>query len=209
MPHVNLDLYHFFDSDRIACNNPVMLEVGAFCGDLAFEFLGHYPAGNVVIYEADAINFSTLAESVQNDPRIRIRHEAVAGYDGTVTLHSYTDRYSHSIFDRACDNKVPTVTTEVPCVTLATALRENEHGRVDFLLLNCEGCELPVLQQVVDMPAVRDQIPQICVSFHCLHSKMYCVEERDALLAQLGQWFDVRVGNATWEYFLLVKKHGC
>lgn len=204
---IELDDYHFLDSDRITRPNPVMLEVGAFSGDLAFEFLRNYPAGRVIVYEADTVNFVSLQKSVWDDSRITLHHAALAGRTGTIRFNRYADRAANSIFDRACDNETLRRREVVTCTTLAAALEVNRLADLDFLLLNCEGGELFALDELIANPDVRDTISQVCVSFHCLHSKMYPVSRRDLLLTSLQQWFTLHLGNMEWEYFLLTKRN--
>lgn len=205
---IELDDYHFLDSDRITRPNPVMLEVGAFSGDLAFEFLRNYPAGRVIVYEADATNFASLRKSVNEDSRITLHYAALAGRNGTIHFNTYMDRAANSLFDRNCDDELLRRRYVVPCTTLAAALEVNRLADLDFLLLNCEGGELFALDELAGPLAdVRDTISQVCVSFHCLHSRMYPVARRDALLTRLQQWFTLHLGNMEWEYFLLTKRN--
>ena len=210
--YVQLDKYHFFDRDCVMRDDPVMLEVGAYEGNLVEQFLASFPGGKAIIYEAESQNFESLQKSIQDDPRITARHAALAGTDGSIVLYKCEARYSHSMFDRSCDGKKIVGTEEVRSVTVQTALRENGLDYLDFFLMNCEGGELAGLQAIVDDEELRNRIGQVCVSFHCNHSRMYEASDRDQLLESLRSWFDITVGNVQYEYYLLTKlkesRHG-
>jgi len=200
---LHLDQYHHCDPSCINSGTPTMLEVGAYSADLAFAFLSKYPKGRVEIFEAAPDNFASLIESIAGDPRIKARNTAVTDKDGDVRLNIYTDRNSNSTFDRhVCDGKELLDSVTVPSISLSTALN-NVGTYVDYLLLNCEGGELSIMDAISRDADLRDRVGQICVSFHHNHSTMYAKSSFYSLMLRLHRQYAVHEINKNWGYYLL------
>jgi len=198
-----LDRYHFFESDKIRGKRPLMLEVGAFSGELAFVFLEYYPKGSVLIFEAEAENFAALHKATSPDNRIAVFHKAVTDRDGETALYKYPDPNSNSVYARHnFDGKELMETQVVESVCLETILKDTGIAFVDFLLLNCEGSELAILNTVGESVELQEKIGQICVSFHHLHTKMYSQEEFEKIRKKLRRRYNVIEGNRRWGYYL-------
>lgn len=99
---------------------------------------------------------------------------------------------------RASDTSVA-----VESITFADLLERYKVERVSVLKINTEGSEYELL--ITMLPALLQRIDQIAVSFHDF--KDYCAtEQTDAVAAYLSNWYDVRLLQEQWRWFLFTRR---
>lgn len=131
--------------------NPVVVDVGANAGYFNMMLLSKRPDAKVYAYEPIEANYTLFRKNIdQNDKlgeHIQLHHRAVTGQpvdhivlykeedgDNSVTASVYAD------FEKENRKSVT-----VPAVSFAQIMEMNKLDRVDFLKLDCEGSEYPIL----------------------------------------------------------------
>jgi len=71
-------------------------------------------------------------------------------------------------------------------------MRENNLDRIDALILNCQGAEIAIMEQLTSRP-LREKIGQICVSFH--DPRIYPTKEKARIFGLIGQYYHVIRGE--------------
>ncbi|MEO1052247.1 MAG: FkbM family methyltransferase [Bacteroidota bacterium] len=130
-----------FDKPKIQ-----VLDVGANVGYFALYMLSRFPNASIYAYEPMPFNFKKLGEYQKQFDQfdIQIYNKAVADKHTTITLNvSNLDGFSTmaSIFDKS----TKPVKVDVEAITLEEAMSENKLDSIDFLKLDCEGSEYPIL----------------------------------------------------------------
>lgn len=132
-------IYHF----QAPVTDPVILDCGANIGMSVLYFKHQYPDARVIAFEPDPTIVPYLEENVRrnglND--VTIVRAALAEQNGQITLHS-DGRYGSTIMTNSDD----AASTESQRYDVRTVrLRDYLDQPVDFLKMNIEGAEWPVL----------------------------------------------------------------
>ena len=131
--------------------NPVVVDVGANAGYFNMLLLSKRPDAQVYAYEAIQANYELFQQNIEQnrglDKHIRLHHQAVTGQpmdhivlfkeddgENSVTASVYSDFEQH--------NKQ---SVTVPAISLEQLVDKNNLSRIDFLKLDCEGSEYPIL----------------------------------------------------------------
>lgn len=172
--------YHYFN-ETIVEGDPVVVQVGVADIFTLKKARSLYPKAKLIAYEADPNNFDNV-KKLASDEKLSVKfvNKAVCGKVGDVTLHRYENFVSHSLLDRPDQELVEDVV--VKSVNIASVFKSNRIKKIDILVLNCEGSELEILNDIFSEPDLS--ISQICVSFHC--PRIYPIECRDGLLKVAG-----------------------
>ena len=180
MKIIYLNNYHYFN-ETIIPENPVMVQVGVADGVTVTEFAMKYPSSKIYLYEADPNR-----DMVVNREDTVFINKAVCGNNRPVNFHVYKNKVSSSMIPRHefDDNCELVESVKVKGVTINQVMKENKLDRIDLLVLNCEGAELFILDDIIKKK-VGEKIAQICVSFHC--PRIYPEHERDSRLEKLKE----------------------
>ena len=133
-----------------------MVDVGANAGYFNMLLLSQPPDARVYAYEAIEANYKLFRRNIEQNPslerQVQLHHQAVTGQpmdhivlykeddgDNSVTASVYSDFEQHN-----------RQSVTVPAISLAQLIDENKLNQVDFLKLDCEGSEYPILY---DSPA--------------------------------------------------------
>lgn len=170
--------------------NPVVVDVGANAGYFNMLLLSKRPDAQVYAYEAIEANYQLFRGNIDQNPelkqRIQLHHQAVTGTpvdhivlykeddgDNSVTASVYADFEQH--------NKK---SVTVPAVSLANLMDKNNLSKVDFLKLDCEGSEYPILY---DSPAsLWPRIQSMFVEVHPMDNEKRNVNYLKEFLGQNG-----------------------
>jgi FkbM family methyltransferase len=133
-------------------------------GYFSLAAFSRYPNARVFAFEPMPVNFKQLTRYRDQNPRLdfTIVNKAVSGTTGTIRLH-YDASDSFTTAASVLDNKHGS-TIDVETTTLQQILSYNHLNRVDFLKLDCEGSEYPILYDAP--PAVLDKISAIAIETH-------------------------------------------
>jgi len=191
---VYLTKRYFFDINLMS-SKPVILTVGAFKPKLVAKLVEMFPKCKIILYEADPFIFNHIT-SMSLPVNMKVINEAITDENKEVTIYRYKQTCDNSLYPlheylgkRLVDKNI------VTGKTLATVLDEHNIKKLDYLLLNCEGCELAILRHIVENKKLTGKVVQICTSFHCTHCRIYPVEERDKILESLEKTHDIILGK--------------
>jgi len=170
--------------------NPVVVDVGANAGYFNMLLLAKRPDAKVYAYEAIEANYQLFRKNIEQNPslkeHIQLHHQAVTGQpvdhivlykeddgDNSVTASVYQDFEQHN-----CQS------VTVPAVSLANLMEKNNLRQVDFLKLDCEGSEYPILY---DSPAsLWPRIHSMFVEVHPLDKEKRNFDYLKGFLEQYG-----------------------
>ena len=160
---------------------PVILDCGSNIGMAILFFKALYPDAEITAFEPAPWACAAIEETIRaNDLRgVTLHNAALAEYDGTLKLFhdpNHLGSAAMSVFEE----RMPGEAVEVPAVRLSRFVS----GPVDFLKLDVEGSELPVLRDLVTSGAIA-QIRQMVIEFH--HHMSPGVDNMSECLAMLEQ----------------------
>lgn len=137
-------------------SNPVILEAGAFNGADTTQFAQRWPSSVIYSFEPVPELYDEAKQRTAQLPGVRLFPLALSGQRGSVAMHvAHTapgiNRASSSLLARA---NIPVETAgrtythdiEVQAVTIADWAEAEGVDRIDFMWLDMEGMELPVLR---------------------------------------------------------------
>lgn len=202
---IYLDQFHFFNS-TIMPENPVIVKVGVDGIDDLVKARYLYKDARIIAYEACPDNFGRW-ESIAKSGLCEFHNEAV-GAGGPITLYRFKNHVGNSIYAR--HTKDPNVQyvdhIQVQSVTLKGVV-ELAGGKIDLLIMNCEGGELPIMRELYD-DELREKVAQICVSFH--DPRIYDSGKKNEILSRLEPYYHIERGqNCPYiPDYLMIRKVG-
>lgn len=130
--------------------NPVIIEVGAYCGKETVYATKVWPKSRrIIAFEPNPRAFHQLQQAVKeiDFPAIEIFNAAISSYNGTATLYvSDTPDLEPESALLPPIQKLNGHQLKVPCVVLDDWCAQNQVDEVDILRLETEGLELSILQ---------------------------------------------------------------
>jgi FkbM family methyltransferase len=120
----------------------VIVNIGAHIGVSSLMASVAVPLGKVFAVEAskETFNFLRINVALNKAENISSHHLAISDKPGICTLYHDTGHWGHSI-----TKKLSTHSETVESITLGQFLEQNKINRCNFLYLNCEGAEFPIL----------------------------------------------------------------
>jgi FkbM family methyltransferase len=160
------DAVYAFQSDK---KEPVIYCCGANMGLELLAWKKQYPASRIVAFEADAAIFKVLQQNVNENAlqNITLHNAAVWTANGTLAFEP----------DGQQGGRAGAGTKQVQAVALHELLAAEKE--IDFLMIDIEGAELPVLQ------SCRDQLHKVKKLFVEWHSAENAPQQLPALLELL------------------------
>jgi FkbM family methyltransferase len=160
---------HSFDQDIFFKSVPeyrptgsdVIVDVGAHIGTFALLAASKAPRGRVFAIEAslDTFNFLRINVALNRAENIAVHHLALTDKNGPVTLYHDTGNWGHSVVA-----DLSKVTETVEGVSLASFMERARIDRVQFMKLNCEGAEFPLL--LAAPTALLERFDMVLVLYH-------------------------------------------
>lgn len=141
---------------RFLPEDPVIFEAGGHYGSDTIRFCNRWPQAQIYTFEPNPHAFELFLENTQNFPRVHGFNLAVNNYNGHALLHvCYGSTGDNPVFEGASSlleasdymkihYQGPKVL--VPCVVLDEWCKQNGVDHIDFMWLDLEGLELPVLK---------------------------------------------------------------
>eukprot|EP01116_Phalansterium_solitarium_P018731 TRINITY_DN5070_c0_g1_i1.p1 TRINITY_DN5070_c0_g1~~TRINITY_DN5070_c0_g1_i1.p1 ORF type:complete len:267 (-),score=5.89 TRINITY_DN5070_c0_g1_i1:9-809(-) len=141
----------------------IVFEVGGNRGDFVALLLNHY-RGIVYIFEPVAQYYLHLVERFSGNPKIRVFSFGLSDKDELVNIVKFGFKAeASSVFYQDTNGSFPTET--IVLRSMSSVLQNFNVTKVDLLNINCEGCEYPVLEHVVEKNLVT-RFSGIQVQFH-------------------------------------------
>jgi len=122
-------------------NKAVILDLGANVGYTSAHFAHLYPGATVVAVELDRNNCAAAAVNLRSFPNCRLVNAAAWCEDGLVSYNPADEAWAFHITDGGCVSTTVTATAK----TIATLMRENGLTTIDYVKMDIEGAEWPVL----------------------------------------------------------------
>jgi FkbM family methyltransferase len=141
---------------------PVILDCGSNIGMAILFFKSLYPDAEIVAFEPAPWACAAIEETVRANglQGVTLHNAALAEDDGTLELHHDPEHPGSAVMSVYRD-RMAGETVRVPAVRLSRYVT----GPVDFLKLDVEGSELPVLRDLVKSGAIA-KIGQMVIEFH-------------------------------------------
>jgi FkbM family methyltransferase len=170
---------------------PVILDCGSNIGMAILFFKALYPDARITAFEPAPWACAAIEETIRaNDLRdVTLHNAALAESDGTLELFHDPDHPGSAVMS-VFRERMAGETIRVPAVRLSRYVTTP----VDFLKLDVEGSELPVLRDLVATGAI-DRIRQMVIEFH--HHLSPTVDNLSECLAILeGNGFGYQLTSA-------------
>jgi FkbM family methyltransferase len=178
-------ILHSFDRDIFFAGAPeykpeenhLIVDVGAHIGTFSLLAAAKVKEGRVYAIEPCQDSFDLLRVNAVLNRATNILpfHLALSDEDGTTTLARGSDTWSHSTVGQSIDLK-----EEVDCLTLGSFLDRNEISACDFMKMNCEGAEFPIL-----LTSSRDVLRRFAMILVLYHCDIWKGHREDSLLKHL------------------------
>jgi FkbM family methyltransferase len=156
--------------------DPTIIDCGANIGIAALHFKNLYPAARVIAFEPDHQICQILRKNIEVNgvTDVDIFECALWNHDGEMTFNRDGADGGHLVVkqDKACGGYVKT-----------TRLREFLKEPVDFLKIDIEGAEGPVL---IDCGSLLSNVKMISLEFHTMFGRQQDLGEILNLLTQNG-----------------------
>jgi FkbM family methyltransferase len=125
----------------------LIVDAGANVGSATLWFRERFPEARVIAIEPNPEAFERLSRNFAHDPQVTVVNAALADEDGTL---SFALESATSLQGRLEDQRRGE-SIEVDALTLSSVrIRFADGARIDFLKLNIEGAEWPVLSTTLD-----------------------------------------------------------
>ena len=184
---------------------PVVVDVGGNAGYFSMLLLSKRPDASVYAYEPIEQNFNLYKNNIAINPALKhaqVFHRAVTGKpmdsitlfkesssDNSVTASVFQDFESHNL-----------KTVSVKAISLEQILEENKLESVDFLKLDCEGSEYPIVYE--SSQEIWKKIKTIFLEVHNLDEDQRNYTSLNTFLTTMGYTTSQRLaGNGCYAVY--------
>jgi FkbM family methyltransferase len=176
----------------------VVLDIGANVG--LFSLFAARKAQLVHAFEPSTATFPYLAANTQGTPHIFVHNHAIGCADGRASLNISGPPTSYTLTDReTCD----TASEVVESRTIGTVFRDLGIEHCDYMKLDCEGSEYPILLSA-DATLLK-KIDAIVLEFH---DHLSSFSHIDLLQKLASSGFSATVYNHRAPYGMIAARRG-
>jgi FkbM family methyltransferase len=153
------------------------VDIGAFTGNCTIVMSKAFPAATIHAIEACPVNFGTLKKKTADYDKINIYNIALSDCDckridfyitndeKTQKKHGKSTSQSNSLYEEFLSSRgKKTSAVSVRSMSVRTFCKKNGISQIDFLKVNCEGCEYKIFDN--DENDFLDSVRMICIEFH-------------------------------------------
>jgi FkbM family methyltransferase len=169
------------------------IDAGANTGEFTISVAGRLPAGLVLAFEPQPDMYKTLAENVRinNFHNVRLICEGLSDREGEVPLYTSNDRkrfdgVHEGLFTQFPDEWRADPAGTMRLRTLDSVLEEQGIAKVDWLKVDVEGGELPLLRGASRMLATNRPRLLVEVNEPTFRSAGYCGADLEDFLRGFG-----------------------
>ena len=143
----------------------VVVDIGAHVGMFSLLAATLWPHACIHAYEPEPMNHALLIKNIDSPPLSNViaYNQAVCGHSGTVDLYLKEQTESHSTYNTPYGGK----TKDILCVnstTLVEVIERIDGGVIDFLKVDCEGCEYDLIRNGID--EFRSHVRYVVMEYH-------------------------------------------
>ena len=152
-------------------NNDTVIDIGAHIGLFALFATQFCKSCKIYCFEPVKENFEMLKANLElnNITNVIATNAAVSIDDSTVTIYLNDDEAGHSMYVRGSKS------IQVKSVSLQNIFESNSIKKCDFLKVDCEGEEYPIMDS---LPITHyDKITKICIEYHFADTKPDLLEK--------------------------------
>lgn len=181
-------IYKVYDNDFVFIEkNDLVIDIGFNFGSFSLFSLYKEPK-KIIAFEPNK-RLVDLFKSNFNDERIELQNFAVSNYDGTATFFK-NENPGLSFISNSDENKNESE-NDVTVINFFDYLMRNKINYIDYLKVDCEGCEFDVIKSLPDA-FLGKSINKIVVEFHDFLTS-HNVQTIVNRLVNLG--FDIKIEN--------------
>lgn len=162
--------------------NDIVIDIGAHIGAFSIWAASQATRGTVYAFEPNAENFALLEENIKLNrlSNIKAFPVAVADKSGEALLYnSKPHNMTHSLFE-----SVLTQSTKINTISLAEVLETNSIEEVNYLKIDAEGAEYPI---ILSLPVrLLSRIKKIFIEFHDYLDHGHTYRELESFLTVNG-----------------------
>ena len=176
--------------EYVPSDSDIIIDVGAHIGTFALLVSERVKHGKVYAVEACQESFDLLRINValNHAANIFVRHLALTDRRGQCALHYDAGNWGHSVVKRLSKRN-----EMVESCSLADFMQDNDIERCEFMKLNCEGAEFPIL-----LSSSRDTLKKISIIVVCYHCDLWSNNTEVDLIKHLqASGFKCSVRNKT------------
>lgn len=122
-------------------SKPVIFDLGANVGYTAADFAQRYPNATIIAVELDKNNYDAAQINLQPFSNCRLVNAAVWSEDGTVSYDSGEEEWGFHVNNDLTTSGGATAAAK----TVLTIMNENNIETIDYVKMDIEGAEWPVL----------------------------------------------------------------
>jgi FkbM family methyltransferase len=163
----------------------LFIDLGAFTGDTAREFLDHYPGADQFSYHLFECRPSITVIPPEGVARVHVHRHAAWIRDGEVTFYESATRFGSSLLKEKKTGYLRLrKPLTVPCLCFSTWLREQARSAEYVVVkMNVEGAEYAILRQMIGCGTLG-LVDELFVELHG-EKVGVGVEENAALVQQM------------------------
>ncbi len=178
---------------------PVVVDIGGNAGYFSMLLLSKRPSASLFAYEPIERNFELFQNNIKINPVIsgsaHVFHRAVTGRPtDSITLYKEANSdnsVTASVFQDFESHNLNAVT--VKAISLEQILQENKLDQVDFLKIDCEGSEYPIVYD--SPPEIWKKIETVFLEVHNLDEDKRNLKSIDQFLKTVGYKTTHRLAN--------------
>jgi len=173
-----------------AADDHIIIDIGAHIGAFSLLASSRVPRGKVYAVEAceDTFNFLQVNVALNRAENVSVHHLAITDARGTSTLYYDSGNWGNSVVAHLSQRS-----ERVQSCSLTDFMEDNSIQHCNFMKLNCEGAEFPIL---LNTPSgVLRKFEMVLILYHCDLWKHNTEHDLMAHFAASGFECDIRNKN--------------